>query len=67
MARAELSDFTTLHAGALTDRAEVLRYLGLPTEASRDLDKAAALYASKGVRLDLVAARLAGGRVATAS
>jgi len=67
VSRAESSDFTTVHAGALTDRAEVLTHLSLPTEAARDLDKAAELYASKGVRLDLVAARLAGGRVAAPS
>lgn len=67
VARAERTDFTTLHAGALTDRAEVLTHLSLAPEASRDLDKAAALYASKGVRLDVVAASLAGGRVATLS
>jgi DNA-binding SARP family transcriptional activator len=67
VALAERSDFTTLHAGALIDRAEVLARMSLSTDASRDLERAAELYASKGVRLDLVAARLAGSRVATAS
>jgi hypothetical protein len=54
--RAERTDFTTLHAGALIDRAEVATHLSLPTDASRDLDKAAALYASKGVSVEVIAA-----------
>ena len=67
VARAERTDFTTLHAGALTDRAEVLTHLGFPTEASRDVDKAEALYAAKGVRVEVADALLAQGRVATTS
>jgi hypothetical protein len=65
VARAEQTDFTTLHAGALTDRAEVLTHLSLPADAARDLDKAAALYASKGVRPVTSGASLAGERAAS--
>ena len=67
VARAERTDFTTLHAGALTDRAEVLTHLGFPTEASHDVAKAEALYAAKGVRVEVADALLARSRMATTS
>jgi hypothetical protein len=59
VARAERSDFTALHADALVDRAEVLTCLNRRIDAESDLDQAAALYASKGVRLEVVSAPLA--------
>jgi DNA-binding SARP family transcriptional activator len=57
VALAAEGDLLTVHADALTDRAEVMSLLGRPMEAIRDLDEAIALYDRKGVISSIDASR----------